>query len=157
MTLSSGYSHFLYDPCSDVYHRLVSLQTSLLDAQNQLQVVLENCNQIIENDPGTLLVSFRYLLLFNEPEYVLQRRESSESEYRLRCLQEQRDLLDDLIRSGKKCLSPPLELPDTVTLVKRVIVLKRADSSLINDECDWLRHEHCMRTICLLSSTQASA
>ncbi|KAL5495644.1 hypothetical protein ACEPAI_1107 [Sanghuangporus weigelae] len=68
--------------------KLASLQASLLDARNLLQDVLENCNRLIESDPGTVL-----------------RRESSEREYRLRCLQEQRDLLDDHIRSARDSIS----------------------------------------------------
>ncbi|OCB89406.1 hypothetical protein A7U60_g3382 [Sanghuangporus baumii] len=63
--------------------KLASLQASLLDARNLLQDVLENCNRLMKSEPGTVL-----------------RRESSEREYRLRCLQEQRDLLDDHIKSA---------------------------------------------------------
>ncbi|KAL5534614.1 hypothetical protein ACEPAG_1077 [Sanghuangporus baumii] len=68
--------------------KLASLQASLLDARNLLQDVLENCNRLIESDPGTVL-----------------RRESSEREYRLRCLQEQRDSLDDHIKSARDSIS----------------------------------------------------
>ncbi|EJD04359.1 uncharacterized protein FOMMEDRAFT_19606 [Fomitiporia mediterranea MF3/22] len=61
--------------------KLVSLQTSLWDAQSVLQEIVENCNRLIEEDSGSLL-----------------RRQSSELEYRLRHLQEQRESLDDDIR-----------------------------------------------------------
>ncbi|KAL5518596.1 hypothetical protein ACEPAH_279 [Sanghuangporus vaninii] len=68
--------------------KLASLQASLLDARNLLQDVLENCNRLMKSEPGTVL-----------------RRESSEREYRLRCLQEQRDLLDDHIKSARDSIS----------------------------------------------------
>ncbi|KAJ4473897.1 hypothetical protein J3R30DRAFT_3707897 [Lentinula aciculospora] len=64
--------------------KLVSLHESLLNSQNQLHNFMENCNRLIEEDCSSAL-----------------RRESSEREYQLQYLQEQKDSLDDAIKLAR--------------------------------------------------------
>ncbi|KAH8120671.1 hypothetical protein DFH11DRAFT_1561350 [Phellopilus nigrolimitatus] len=68
--------------------RLVSLQASLSDAQNLLGEVLRSCDWIIESDLNGVI-----------------RREASERVYRLQCLQERRDILDDNIKSTRDSIT----------------------------------------------------
>jgi len=64
--------------------KLVSLQGVISDTQTSLEDVVRNCDRLLETDTCTIL-----------------RRDVAEREYHLRKLQEQRDLLDDSIGSGK--------------------------------------------------------
>ncbi|KAI5114771.1 hypothetical protein M0805_002058, partial [Coniferiporia weirii] len=63
--------------------KLVSLQASLSDTRNLLDELVLSCNQLIESDQNSVL-----------------HREVSEQEYRLQCLQEQQEALDDDVKSG---------------------------------------------------------